>query len=509
MYFIGMEKTKLTAEDRSLCSLVREACVANHFSRERLLLDKKISGVTGDLPQDRLFSQALANVAGLVGRMEEKNRAVLDLYEGQDRELVYFTFLFDIFHTFMDDFDRHILEQVAAGDKALPVNFANKAFTLFNKRGFLPEEGVRFFEVFFQLRRAYYFIEKQLVGKSPCMQKLRTNLWNNIFTYDPLYYMRKLINRMEDFSTLILGDTGTGKGAAASAIGRSGFIPFNIKNGSFSESFTKTFVSINLSQFHEGVIESELFGHKKGAFTGAVDAHEGIFDTCSAHGSIFLDEIGDLSVPVQIKLLKVIQERFFSPVGSHEKRRFSGRVIAATNKDIFALRKKGLFRDDFYYRLCSDIIQMPSLAERIRENPAELDHLISHCTRSINGSSDPEQAADIRKIIDTTVGKEYSWPGNVRELEQCVRRIIIKREYCGGDRSASSTDPIRALVDETRNEPLTADTLLSRYCALLYERHGSIEAVCRITKLNWRTIRRYVDGSKQNAPVKYTETSLN
>ena len=98
-------------------------------------LDKKISGVTGDLPQDRTFSQALANVAGLAGRMERENRANYILYGEQDRELVFFTFLFEIFHAFMDDFDRHILAQVAAGNKVLPVNFANKAFALFKKRG--------------------------------------------------------------------------------------------------------------------------------------------------------------------------------------------------------------------------------------------------------------------------------------------------------------------------------------------------------------------------------------
>ena len=117
------------------------------------------------------------------------------------------------------------------------------------------------------------------------------------FTRDILFYQQHLTGRMEDFSTLILGDTGTGKGTAASAIGRSGFIPFNEKTGTFSESFTKAFVSINLSQFPEGIIESELFGHRKGAFTGAVEAHEGMFDTCSPHGSIFLDEIGDISIP--------------------------------------------------------------------------------------------------------------------------------------------------------------------------------------------------------------------
>jgi hypothetical protein len=489
---------RLSTEERALCALVREACIANHFSQERLQLDKKISGVAGNIPRDRTFSQALANVAELVTRMEKENRADLNLYGGHDQELVLFTFLFEIFHAFMDDFDRHILDQAASGDKVLPIGFADKAFALFKKRGFSRDDGVRFFEIFFQLRRAYFFIEQRLVGDSPCMQKLRTGLWNNIFTHDPLFYKQHLIDRMEDFSTLILGDTGTGKGAAASAIGRSGFIPFDVKTGGFSESFTKAFVSINLSQFPESIIEAELFGHRKGAFTGAVEAHEGVFDTCSPHGSIFLDEIGDISIQVQIKLLQVIQERHFSPVGSHEKRRFSGRIIAATNKDITALRKKGLFRDDFYYRLCSDIIRMPTLSERIRENPGELDNLISHCTLSITGSSNEELVEAIKKIIDADLGNDYSWPGNVRELEQCIRRIVIRREY-RGDQMPSPVDAAGALIDKMRNESLTADNLLSGYCKLLYDKYGSLEAVSRIVKLDWRTVKRYIDDSKTDA----------
>src|SRR5213594_4209634 len=102
------------------------------------------------------------------------------------------------------------------------------------------------------------------------------------------------------------------------------------------------FIALNLSQYPETLIESELFGHKKGAFTGAIEAHDGLFTRCSSYGAIFLDEIGEVSAPVQIKLLQVLQERTFSPVGSHEKLKFRGRVIAATNKPLEHLRLKSL-----------------------------------------------------------------------------------------------------------------------------------------------------------------------
>ena len=162
-----------------------------------------------------------------------------------------------------------------------------------------------------------------------------------------------------DFSTILLGETGTGKGAAAAAIGRSGFIPFDPDHQRFSGSFTDSFISINLSQFSEALLESELFGHRKGAFTGAIEHHDGILTRCSSHGAIFLDGIGDVSIPAQIKLLNVLDERVFSPVGSHERLCFEGRIIAATHRDIHTLRTKGSFRDDFYCRLSSDCIHVP------------------------------------------------------------------------------------------------------------------------------------------------------
>src|SRR5204862_3927116 len=162
-------------------------------------------------------------------------------------------------------------------------------------------------------------------------------------------------------------ETGTGKGSAAAAIGRSLFSPYAAGERRFLANFTDTFIAINLSQFPETLIESELFGHRKGSFTGAIDHHQGVFERCSAHGALFLDEIGEVGVPVQIKLLQVLQERTFTPLGGREKKRFSGRVIAATNRALTELRRAGRFRDDLYYRLCSDVIRVPTLRERLHE----------------------------------------------------------------------------------------------------------------------------------------------
>jgi transcriptional regulator with GAF, ATPase, and Fis domain len=297
---------------------------------------------------------------------------------------------------------------------------------------------------------------------------------------------------MEDFSTLLLGETGTGKGSAAAAIGRSGFIPLDAEGERFVESFTRAFVSLNLSQFPEPLIESELFGHRKGAFTGAVEHHDGVFSACSPYGSIFLDEIGDVPVPVQVKLLQVLQERTFTPLGSRESRRFRGRVIAATNRPLPELRAAGGIRDDLIYRLCSDVIEMPPLRRRLQETPGELGELCTSVMRRLLGVDAPELSELVRATIAETLGPRYPWPGNVRELEQCVRRILLKGRY-EGDRPRSGTRDAGALAARLAEGTLDAREVLSLYCALLYERLGSYERVARVARLDRRTVRGHVE----------------
>jgi len=299
---------------------------------------------------------------------------------------------------------------------------------------------------------------------------------------------------MEDFSTLLLGETGTGKGTAAAAIGRSGLIPFDPGTGRFAGSFTSAFVAINLSQFPESLIESELFGHRKGAFTGAIDDHQGLFARCSPHGSLFLDEIGDLAAPVQLKLLNVIQERTFSPVGSRKPLRFEGRLIAATNRPLHELRRGGRFRDDFFYRLSSDVIEVPPLRRRLREHPRELDQLVGLLLERMTGKPDKTLAAGVLERLRQGVPRDYAWPGNVRELEQALRRILLKGEYAPARVAAGEPE---SWQDAMAGSGLTATGLLRRYCKLLYERHGTYEAVAKVTALDRRTVRKNVTGDSE------------
>ena len=486
-----MQDAKLQTAEREFFQLVRQAIGANPFSDERADIDHRLTRSRTPLGSDRQIKLLIKVVEEQVRKTCAGLEKPALAFQGEDRELVQFGILFLIYHKTCALLDEHIREQIENGDSPCRVDFADEVLAEMLAAGIAPKEAVRYFSLFFQMRRAFYFIA-QIVGVSPCMKNLRRNLWNNIFTHDIWLYDQYLWNRMEDFSTMLLGATGTGKGLAAAAIGRSGYIPFDEKKKCFSESFTRVFVAINLSQFPEQLVESELFGHKKGAFTGAIEGHEGIFSLCSPAGAIFLDEIGEVSVPVQIKLLQVLQDRFFSPVGSHKKERFYGRVIAATNRSIDELRSKKMFRDDFYYRLCSDIIHVPSLAKRIQENPDELDHLLAHTVKRIIGKPSPELALHILGILRQQITPDYPWPGNVRELEQCVRRILLKQQY-EGDRLPGDAPEAGAFDELLGGSGLTAQELVGRYCKQLYTKLGTYEAVAKQIELDRRTVKKYID----------------
>jgi len=488
------QSATLAPEDREFFGLVARAVFLNPFSDERAEIDARLAGVpsvTGMSEPERV-QLFLAGVTARLEALEKDGHRQMSAFTGEDRRLIEYGWLFHYFHNYLKRLDHLIQKQLEAGDEPARVEFARELLDAMRERGFTRQQSLRYLALFYQLRRAYYFIEKSLVGRSPCMKALRLSLWNSVFTHNIAVYDRYLWNRMEDFSTLLLGETGSGKGTAAQAIGRSGYIPFRERRNAFAESFTRTFLAINLSQFPESLIESELFGHEKGAFTGAVEAHQGVFARGSRHGALFLDEIGEVSVPIQIKLLQVLQERTFSPVGSHQRQRFEGRVIAATNRPLEKLRGSGGLRDDFFYRLSSDVITVPPLRQRIAEDPSELDELINLVVGRILGKSAPWVAATIRRALNRTLPANYRWPGNVRELEQAVRRILLTGSY-GGDDAAEDLNELSTLLRSVETGSIDARELLSCYCRMLHHRLGSFAEVARKTKLDTRTVKKYVE----------------
>jgi len=486
-------RLKLGTEDRDFFGRLSRVIFMNPFSAEREALLGRVSpGHTGEaLDLDPNAYAFVAEVNRRIDRLDRRGPCTLDQFGDDDRAAMQPVFLYQVYHRYVADLDAVIHKQLQMKGAAAPVAFAERLLAELARRGFTEEQRLHYFAVFYQLRRAFFFILDALVGDSPSMQQLRLALWNSVFTHDMRNYDRCLWNRMEDFSTLLLGETGTGKGSAAAAIGRSGLIPFDRRTGRFAANFSQTFISINLSQFPESLIESELFGHKKGAFTGAIDDHAGLFELCDAHGALFLDEIGEVGVPIQIKLLQVLQERTFTRLGSHDTKRFAGRVIAATNRPLEQLRSSGEFRNDFFYRLCSDVIVMPTLRQRIEESRAELEQLTALLVARTAGEESSELTDFVLQRLARDLPAGYAWPGNVRELEQAVRRVLLTGQYTGSidERDAAGVD---AFVRDLRSGAMNAQQLMRRYCDMLYRQSGTYEEVARRTGLDRRTVKKYV-----------------
>jgi DNA-binding NtrC family response regulator len=176
--------------------------------------------------------------------------------------------------------------------------------------------------------------------------------------------------------------------------------------------------------------------------------------------------------------------------------RFRGRVIAATNRSLDSLRKRDLFRQDFFYRLCSDMIEVPPLRQRLQQAPKELRQLIEHTLTRMLGEPALELVAHVESSLRRAVDDHYPWPGNVRELEQAIRRILVTGHYAA-DASPRSASLREQLIAGIESQTLNAENLLASYCKVLYETSGNYEAVGRRTNLDRRTVKKYV----KSAPI--------
>ena len=232
---------------------------------------------------------------------------------------------------------------------------------------------------------------EHIIGESPAIMKVL-----------------KLIQKVEktNILTLITGDSGTGKELVAKAI------HFN------SDRRKKPFVAVNIAALPDDLVESELFGYEKGAFTGADGRRTGKFEEAN-DGTIFLDEIGELDLNMQTKLLRVLQDNVITRLGSNKEIQLNTRIVAATNKNLAQSVKEGNFREDLYYRLQVFLIQLPPLRERSNDVIILSKHFINEFCRSNKMQNKTFTPEAYRKIL------EHSWPGNIRELKSFVERSIL------------------------------------------------------------------------------------
>ncbi len=230
----------------------------------------------------------------------------------------------------------------------------------------------------------------KMVGRSPAMSEL---------------FKRVQQVAVRDTTVLIMGESGTGKELIARRI------------HDLSSRVCAPFVAINCAAIPESLIESELFGHEKGAFTNAVDKRIGHFELADG-GTLFLDEIGELSLPVQVKMLRFLQEQEFYRVGSSKAQKVNVRIIAATNKNLETLISEGKFREDLYYRINVVSVDLPALRDRFEDIP----HLVNHFKQKFTSLYGGKELSFQQSALDTLI--QYDWPGNVRELENVIESLM-------------------------------------------------------------------------------------
>lgn len=311
------------------------------------------------------------------------------------------------------------------------------------------------------LKERYSF--RSIIGKTETMQNI--------------YHLIETVSDT-DVSVLIRGETGTGKELVARAI------HFN------STRKNKPFVVVNCAAVSENLVESELFGHEKGAFTGAIKEKPGKLELAKG-GTVFLDEIGDMSVNLQAKLLRVLQDKKFERVGGTQMLSTDARIISATNRDLEQLMKEGSFREDLFYRINVVNINIPPLRERIDDIKLLIDHFLNKFQKEFNKkiTGFSKQAEDLLLT--------YTWPGNVRELENLIRKLalIVKDEVISFDVVAKNLPGARVVrvpedkeIMDLKWQQMIEKTERGYFESLLKQFKGRLKLVAEKAGINRRTL---------------------
>jgi len=495
-------------QDRRFAESIADLTYCNPFLPERLEFEREALGadfveapnvwsLQPDVPGERPnIGRLLERAEPVVRRLHARLASGTTTASARDLALHGDLVLYVLFQRYRDDFQETLT--TAAHRPTGRIDYWRRFKADFD-RLMCPSgstitttvDPAHIFACFYQIRRAFHHVFGAIVGGSMPAARLRAAVWQSVFTYDMRRYSRVLYRHMVDMTTLVTGPSGTGKELVARAIAQSRYIPFDPETQRFAGDASAAFFPLNLSALSPTLIESELFGHKRGSFTGAVGDRAGWLEVCPSLGAVFLDEIGELDPAIQVKLLRLLQTRTFQRLGETEDRTFEGKIVAATNRDVATELAEGRFREDFYYRLCSDIITTPSLSEQLADRPDDLGSLVSFIARRIVAEEAETLAPEVVQWIETHLGHDYPWPGNIRELEQCVRNVLIRRSY--QPPTPRSPSHAETLTEDLRQGDLTADELLRRYCTMVYARCGSYEEAARRLALDRRTVKAKVD----------------
>jgi DNA-binding NtrC family response regulator len=323
-----------------------------------------------------------------------------------------------------------------------------------------------------ELERRYTY--KDLIGKSARMQEV--------------FQLLESLSGAES-NVLVQGKSGTGKELVARAI------------HSESPRRDRRFVALNCGGLSETLLESELFGHVKGAFTGAISNKPGVFQEADG-GTLFLDEIANMPLPMQVKLLRTIQEGEIKPVGSNQTVRVNVRFVAATNRDLLQAVGEGIFREDLYYRVNVITITLPLLSERAEDIPLLANYFLGHFAKKLRKPVERISEEAMALLLD------YPWPGNVRELENCIERavvlskaaIISPAELPPSVRAVSPHDGVRLPIGMTL-EALEREMILLTLSHCQGNRAGAAKMLGLAERTLYRKLRLYAPETTKATPA--------
>ncbi|MBN2528793.1 MAG: sigma-54-dependent Fis family transcriptional regulator [Deltaproteobacteria bacterium] len=492
-----------TESERQTAADIGALGFTNPFLEDRIALERRILGnrylpihdywnATQSLDENtnvvKITQMAHALLHSARTRLEKGNA-----FAGEsEREIYRSLALFALYYVCEESFYQYMLHgkpQVLVYDA-----FAQQVQYYFprgEKGNFDDVDPVHLYALYFVIRRAFHFIFRYIFGASKAVAKLRASVWESVFTSSMERYHRTMYNRMDRISTLVLGKTGTGKDLVARAIGVSRYIPFNRSKGDFVAPFAQNYFPLNLTALSPTLVEAELFGYVRGAFTGAQKDTEGFLDQGGPFCTLFLDEVGDVSADIQVKLLRVLQSGEYTRVGTRTVRRFEGKVVAATNLNLPKRMTENRFREDLYFRLCSDVISTPSLAEQIADDSSELTTIVRQLACNIAGEAECEGlTGETMTFIETHMPESYEWPGNIRELEQCVCNILVRGHYTPMTGRVPSAVDFGELLQQGK---MTADELVNTYCTHVYAQTQSFVETAKRLNIDRRTVKSKVD----------------
>jgi transcriptional regulator with AAA-type ATPase domain len=510
-YPLAPTRSVFSKEDRCFLQAVAQVAFSNPFDRTRIEAEKLALGDafvdTGPVwcrrgstivPNENIRRIA-ARLRPILERTRERLAAGAALSE-EDRLLYVEACLYFLFDSHDAAFQPLIDER--AGEEIVPGLYRAfladyDRFLVFRGPGLHPPRPEHVFACIFQIRRAFHHIFTCVLGTSAPAAALRAAIWRAIFTHNLRRYVRSCDRRRLDVSTLVLGETGTGKELVARAIGLSTYVAFDPKAERFVTAPDACFRAVQLSALAESLFESELFGHERGAFTGAVKDRKGLFSGCEAGGVVFLDEIGELAMSRQATLLRVLEVRRFHRVGDNEEQVFTARVVAATHRNLAEWIRADAFRLDLYERLAGLQIHTPTLREQLAAEPGERRQLVAFIAGQVAEPDEEEALTDeVEGFIEGGDLRRYPWPGNVRELRRCVESVYMEKSFVplglgdGKAVGAEEEDPVRSI----RALAMSEQQVLRRYASMVHEMTGEVlKETARVLGVTRKTVAARLD----------------